>query len=70
MKGDNQRSISIAHKPVFHAWTKHIDIQHHYIRDEVASGRIELTYVPTAEMITDAQTKQLTQAKFHEFVSK
>ena len=34
MKGDNQGSISLAHNPVFHARTKHIDIQHHYIRDE------------------------------------
>lgn len=33
---------------IFHARIKHLDIQqHHYIRDEVAAGRIELTYVPT-----------------------
>lgn len=70
MKGDNQGSISLAHNPVFHARTKHIDIQHHYIRDEVVVGRIDLTYVPTAEMIADGLTKLLTHAKFHEFVKQ
>lgn len=29
MKGDNQGSIALAHNPVFHARTKHIDLQHY-----------------------------------------
>lgn len=40
LKGDNQGSIPLAHNPVFHPRTKHIDIQHHYMRDEVATQRI------------------------------
>lgn len=51
LKGDNQGSIALAHNPVFHSRTKHIDIQHHYIRDEVAAQRIQLSYIPTDEMI-------------------
>ena len=39
LKGDNQGSIALAHNPVFYSRTKHIDIQHHYIRDEVASQK-------------------------------
>ena len=70
MKGENQGSISLAHNPVFYARTKHIDIQHHYIRDEVAAGRIDLTYVPTAEMIADELTKALIHAKFHKFIKQ
>lgn len=70
LKGDNQGSIALAHNPVFHARTKHIDIQHHYIRNEVASGRIDLQYVPTSEIIADGLTKALTQAKFHIFVKQ
>lgn len=45
LKGDNQGSIAFAHNPVFHAHTKPIEIQHHYIRDEVAAGRIDLQYI-------------------------
>lgn len=70
LKGDNQGSIALAHNPVFHARTKHIDIQHHYIRDEVAAGRIDLQYIPTSEMVADGMTKALTHAKFHGFVKQ
>lgn len=45
LKGDNQGSIALAYNPVFHSRTKHINIQHHYIRDEVGAGRIELSYI-------------------------
>lgn len=70
LKGDNQGSIALAHNPVFHARTKHIDIQHHYTRDEVAAQRIELSYVPTSEMIADGLTKALTHVKFHGFIAQ
>lgn len=46
LKGNNQGSIALAHNPVFYLRTKHINIQHHYIQDELASKRIELSYVP------------------------
>lgn len=62
MRGDSQGSIALAFNPVFHARTKHIDIQHHYIRDEVFAGRIRLTYIPVSEMIADGLTKPLTDA--------
>ncbi len=70
LKGDNQGSFALAHNQVFHARTKHINIQHHYIPDEVEAKRIELTYVPTGEMIADGLTKALTHAKFHNFVEQ
>ncbi len=40
LKGDNQGSIALAHNLVFHSRTKHIDIQHHDIRDEVTTQMI------------------------------
>ncbi len=70
LKGDNQGSIALAYNPVFHSKTKHIDIQHHYIRDKVVSRRIELSYMPTEEMIADGLTKALTHVKFHRFIEQ
>ncbi len=64
LKGDNQGSLALAHNSVFHARTKHIDIHHHYIRDEVEARRIELTYV------ADGLTKALIYAKFRTFVKQ
>lgn len=42
LKDDNQGSIALVHNLVFHAQTKHIDIQNHYICDKVTIRKIDL----------------------------
>lgn len=70
LKGDNQSSIALAKNPVLHTRTKHIDIQHHYIRDEVTSRRINLVYTPSEEMLADGLTKPLSHVKFFNFIKQ
>lgn len=70
LKRDNQGSIAVSHSPVFYSRTKQIDIQHHYICDEVAAQRIQLSYTPTNEMIADGLTKALTHIKFHRLIKQ
>ena len=60
---DNQACISMTQNPQFHQRTKHIDIRHHYIRDLVKNGFIELIYCPTASMVADVLTKGLDRLK-------
>src|SRR5271163_474887 len=64
---DNQSSIALAKNPVHHARTKHIDIQHHFIREKVDSKEIELIYLPTDDMHADTLTKPLPFPKFAKF---
>ena len=56
--------VKITYNPVQHSRTKHIEIRHHFIRDHVARGDIELAYVPTKEQLADIFTKPLDEAKF------
>src|SRR5665213_2460535 len=56
---DNQSAIALARNPVHHARSKHIDIQHHFVREKIESKEIEISYMATDEMITDALTKPL-----------
>lgn len=70
LRGDNQSSIALANNPVLHQRSKHIDIQHHYIRDEVEAGRIELSYIPSDEMIADGLTKPLEAVKYLTFIKQ
>jgi hypothetical protein len=44
---DNESAIKIAHNPVQHNKTKHIEIHHHFIWYHVNHGEINLSYVGT-----------------------
>jgi len=57
--GDNQGSIKLALNSQFHGRTKHIAIQHHFIRDLISAKEVTLEYISTKEMIADGLTKAL-----------
>lgn len=65
--GDNQGAIALAKNPQFHNRTKHIETQHHFVREKVAEGKVDLKWVPTAEQIADGLTKPLSKDKFEVF---
>jgi hypothetical protein len=56
---DSQGAQALAKNPVQHARTKHIDIQHHFIRETIENGFLQLDYTPTASMVADILTKAL-----------
>ncbi|OIT23111.1 putative mitochondrial protein, partial [Nicotiana attenuata] len=56
---DNLSAIAMTKNPVFHGRSKHIDIRHHFIRELVAKGPIELKHCSTEEQATDILTKVL-----------
>lgn len=68
--GDSQSAIALASTPVLYRRTKHVDIQHLYIRDEVEEKRSEICYVPTAEMLADGLTEPLYSIKFYAFIKR
>ena len=63
---DNESAIKIADNPVQHSRTKHIEIRHHFIRDHVAKGDIDLFHVNTEKQLADIFTKPLDEARFRE----
>lgn len=62
--GDNQGALALARNPVFHSRTKHIDIQHHFVREQVEAGSVHLEYVPTGDNLADILTKSLARPAF------
>ena len=65
--GDNQGAIMLAKNPQYHARTKHIDIQHHFVREKQAEGLVDIQYKPTSEQIADGLTKPLPKDAFCAF---
>ena len=56
---DNQGAISLAMNPVYHAKTKHIELDIHFIREKVQAKQIEVNYVPSEDQAADIFTKAL-----------
>jgi len=67
---DNQSAIALAKNPVHHARSKHIDIQHHFIREKIESNEIEISYKSTDDMIADALTKPLARPRFAKLIDE
>ena len=56
---DNQGCIALAKNTTHHSRTKHIDVQHHSIREKLENLEIRLKYYLTEDMIADVLTKPL-----------
>jgi hypothetical protein len=67
--GDNQSALKLTTNPVCHARTKHIEIEHHFIRENVLMGSIEVLKVRSKDNIADIFTKSLSKGPF-EFLRK
>ena len=67
---DNQPCIATAKNPIINDRVKHIDIKYHWIREEVATGSLTLTYCPTADMTADILTKALPRVPFSRLRTK
>lgn len=48
--------------------TKHIKVRHHFIRDCITSGKINISHTPTANMVADVLTKPLSRVKHQQAV--
>ncbi|XP_019191498.1 PREDICTED: uncharacterized protein LOC109186038 [Ipomoea nil] len=61
---DNLGVTYLCANPVFHARTKHVEIDYHFVRDKVASGDFLVNYVSTTDQLADIFTKPLPSPCF------
>ncbi|GKA60200.1 retrovirus-related pol polyprotein from transposon TNT 1-94 [Tanacetum coccineum] len=62
---DNKGAIDLSKNPVLHSRTKHIEIRHHFLRDNVQKGNISIEKVSFEDNIADILTKPLKRESFN-----
>ena len=69
---DNRQTIHLitAETPQVNTKLKHINIQGHWLRQEVANGNLQIQWVPTADMPADRLIKALPKQRFDIFVKQ
>ena len=62
---DNLSATYMASNPVFHARTKHIELDYHFVREKVALGSHQVHFVPSVDQPADLLTKPLHRQRHH-----
>ncbi|GKE19284.1 retrovirus-related pol polyprotein from transposon TNT 1-94, partial [Tanacetum coccineum] len=61
---DNKSAIALCCNNVQHSRSKHIDTRHHFIREQVENGVVELYFVTMDYLLADIFTKALPRERF------
>jgi hypothetical protein len=61
---DNLGATYLTINPVFHARTKHIEVDFHFVREQVARKAMEVRFISSGDQIADIVIKPLPQAPF------
>jgi len=61
---ENKAAISIVHNLVQHDRTKHIEVDRHFIKEQLQCGYICTPFMKTRDQLVDVLTKGLPSTRF------
>jgi len=67
---DNIGATYLSINPIFHARTKHVEIDFHFVWELVAAKSLEILFIPSSDQLEDVLTKPLVSNRFHLLSSK
>lgn len=70
LRYDNLGVIYLMVNHVFHARTKHVEVDYHFVRDRVAKQEIRVRFISSKDHFSEVLTKPLSSATFPHFRSK
>nr|KYP39692.1 Retrovirus-related Pol polyprotein from transposon TNT 1-94 [Cajanus cajan] len=67
---DNKAVVEIAHNPVQHDRTKHVEVDRHFIKEKLDNHVIQTPYVRSEDQLVDVLTKAVSGRVFEEVINK
>ena len=67
---DNLGATYLSTNPVFHARTKHVEVDYHFVREQVTQGKLNVNFISIDDQIADVFTKPLSSQRFEFLRSK
>jgi hypothetical protein len=64
LMSDNTSAISVAKNPILYKRMRHFERRHHFLRDHVEKGDIEMRYIDTERQLANIFTKPLDSSCF------
>ena len=62
---DNISALALASNPIFHAHTKYIEVDYHFVQEKVLNRDMVIKYISTLDQLADIFTKGLPSPWFH-----
>lgn len=67
---DNMGATYVAANPKFHSKMKKLGLDYHFVRENVQSGTLRVSYISSNDQLADALTKPLARTPFQTLMSK
>jgi len=64
---DNLSALHITINPVFHARSKHIELDYHFVRERVFLGQLIIKHISTNKKVADLFTKPMSKRPLQVF---
>jgi hypothetical protein len=67
---DNLSATYLSVNPIFHARTKHVEVDYYFVRDRVAKKEIQIRFISSQDQLANVFIKSLPTASFTAFYFK
>jgi hypothetical protein len=64
---DNIGAKYLSANPVFHARTKHIEVDYHFVRERVTRKLLDIDFISSGDQVVDGFTKPLPVQSLEQF---